>query len=467
MPRIAVVQLCGAPLERWRKTQELVTDLVCRAAAERAEIVVLPECVWPAYNIGSKQAFFRARAEGLPGAQVFLDGLRRLAKRERIAICAGYIAEREERLFNAACLISTAGELLGSYHKCFLWDFDRDWFEPGRRIEPLDTEFGKIGVMICADARLPEIPATLAARGARLILQPTAWVHVGDDARLYNPQPDYLIPARAREFGVPIASASKCGKEADTQFTGSSLICDATGRIAAQCDATSNEVIIADVELGEPRRAVMTDAERARLLSEAPPEPADASVPLVCVRLDYPSGAKSVGGTPGGCATVVFHRLEPDLPVDETVNILSLEHARLSSETVSISGPSDGIIDFGGVRVAGVGSEALKSFAVTRALALRGVHVVVAVGDEIHESLLKTRASENRIFVIASTPKWVEIFDPTGSVSALTKWPPAEQPVAGSGGRALTLLNVAAAAKKQVAPNTDVILGRNPVQYEF
>lgn len=467
MPKIGVVQLCGAPPECWRETQERVAELVCRAAAERAEIVVLPECVWPTYCIGSKQAFFRARAEGLPGEQVFLDGLRRLAKRERITICAGYIAEREERLFNTACLISAAGELLGSYRKCFLWDFDRDWFEPGERIEPFDTEFGKIGMMICADARLPEIPATLAAHGARLILQPTAWVHVGDGARLYNPQPDYLIAARAREFGVPIASASKCGREADTQFTGSSLICDATGRIAAQCDATSNEVIVADVELGEPRRAVMTDAERARLLSDAPPEPTDASARPVSVRLDRERGSRDIDGTPGGCATVVLNRVASDLPIDQTMTILSHEQVRLSSDSVSISGPSDGVIDFGGVRVAGVDSEALESFAATRALALRGVHVVVAVGDEIHESLLKTRASENRIFVIVSTPSRVEIFDPTGSVSTLTERASADQAGGGGGGRALALLNVAAAARKQVAPDTDVIFGRNPALYQF
>ena len=44
---------------------------------------------------------------------------------------------------------------------------------------PCDTPWGRVGIMICADARLPEIAATLATRRRQLLLQPTAWVNVG------------------------------------------------------------------------------------------------------------------------------------------------------------------------------------------------------------------------------------------------------------------------------------------------
>ena len=46
---VAVAQTPGVELEQWRETLALVDDLVRQAAELRAELVVLPECVWPAY----------------------------------------------------------------------------------------------------------------------------------------------------------------------------------------------------------------------------------------------------------------------------------------------------------------------------------------------------------------------------------------------------------------------------------
>ena len=117
-------------------------------------------------------------------------------------------------------------------------------------------------MMVCADARLPENPATLAARGAELILHPTAWVNAGSADTPWNPQPEFLIPTRAAECGVPIASASKWGAEGDTTFVGSSLVCDAAGQVVAQCGMTKTAVVVADVELAAPRRLPVADGER-------------------------------------------------------------------------------------------------------------------------------------------------------------------------------------------------------------
>ena len=108
--------------------------MIRRAAKDAAQLVVLPECVWPAYCIGSKDEYFAARAGGMPGHETFVDQLAAWAQHSRIMICAGYIEEVGERLFNTACLISRSGEMLGAYRKCFLWNFDRDFFEPGDRI---------------------------------------------------------------------------------------------------------------------------------------------------------------------------------------------------------------------------------------------------------------------------------------------------------------------------------------------
>lgn len=298
MPRLAVAQTPGTELAEWRATLELLEDFVHRAAAERANVVLLPECAWPAYFIGTRAAYFAARSTGLPGPDEFLQRVCAWARATRISICIGFVAEHDRRLYNAAALISAAGELLGVQHKCFLWDFDHDWFEPGQSLHPTDTPFGRAGMMICADARLPEIPATLAARGAELLLQPTAWVQVGTPGKLWNPQPDFLIRARALEFGVPIASASKCGAEGDTTFVGSSLICDSDGDVLTQCGQREPGVIAADVEFSSPRSHGMTQEQSAALLAEQPPRIPAANVPPLKVILAPQHPAASPGSAP-------------------------------------------------------------------------------------------------------------------------------------------------------------------------
>ena len=190
--RIAVAQTPGTQLEQWLETLTLIENLIGRAADLRADLVVLPECVWPAYCLGSRQAWFDARQTGLPHSDHFVERLTQLARDKRIAVCAGYVEQTGERLANAACLIDAAGNLAGAYRKCFLWDFDHDCFEPGQEIRPVDTALGPVGLMICADARLPEIPATLAAR-------PEEHGHAGHRVAMTVLEPDAdLVEARPR-----------------------------------------------------------------------------------------------------------------------------------------------------------------------------------------------------------------------------------------------------------------------------
>src|SRR3989304_4331510 len=88
---------------------------------------------------------------------------------------------------------------------------------PAAQAPGFHTSIGCLGLMICADGRLPEIARTLALRGAQLIVNPTAWVSTARDRRLLtNPQYEYMIPVRALENGVWIASANKVGTEEES-----------------------------------------------------------------------------------------------------------------------------------------------------------------------------------------------------------------------------------------------------------
>jgi predicted amidohydrolase len=457
MLRIAIAQTPGTRLDQWRETRELVGEMIARASQERADLVLLPECLWPAYFIGSVEEYFQAREAGLPGPDAFLEQLTHLARAQRIAICAGYVAERERRLSNAATLISATGEVLGTHRKCFRWDFDYAFFEPGNEINPLETPWGPVGLMICADARLPEITATLVARGARLILHATAWVNVGTPETLWNPQPALLIPERAREFGLPIASASKWGIEGDTTFVGSSLICDAKGEVLAQCGTHETSVIVAEVSLEAPRRPELTPAHRARLLSSQPAVPPSASVPRLSV-------ASLKDGSQIEAALNALRSIDalPALLVADAPG----GHPAAGDDWLLLNGPTDQVRMLGAARVAAVDDRDANGFAVIRTLALDGVHLVVVFGRGASARTLRSRAAENRIFIVQVTASGISSYGPDGG-EARTARPCCEiSSEAASGVEALTL-DIARSADKEFAPRTNPFTERRPEYYEF
>jgi len=93
--------------------------------------------------------------------------------------------------------------------------FDSRWFCAGEQYPVAETEFGKVGMFICADGRLPEIVRCLSLQGADILLDLTNWVTSGfEKETLTNPQVEYMIPTRALENRVWIIAANKVGMEA-------------------------------------------------------------------------------------------------------------------------------------------------------------------------------------------------------------------------------------------------------------
>lgn len=461
---IAVAQTPGTALEEWQATLGLIREMIRDAAARGAELVVLPECVFPAYCIGSARAYWAAREAGLPGPEQFLGQLCGWAAESEITVCAGHVAEDGDRLRNTATVVLADGRVAGARDKSFLWAFDNDYFTAGERIEPVETPCGRLGVMICADARLPEIAATLAAKGVELIVQPTGWVNGGTREEPWNPQPDFLIAARALEHGVPIASASKWGRELDTDFVGSSLICDGEGHVVAQCGRTGTDLVLADVEPGRSRRPVVTDLERERLLSDVSPTLPREDVRAL--RVVFTAGEESDERV--GCRPV-----EPMLVIRRTGRSRAAGQAAplVDGLRLELCGRSADAIDLAGIRIVACDAEELVRFAAARVAALEGAHLLVAFDGGVAEdgvtrnwealwTLSRARACENRVFVVlAGRDGWL-IGDPNGRLAGCGTWSDARREPG-------TELEVGSSASKTVTDRTDMVCGRRPAIYRF
>lgn len=210
MVKIAMVQMTveGSAIDENLKNAELCIQA---AAESGADIAVLPECM----DIGWTHPASLQSATTIPGGSVF-QALVRLAKQYGIFICSG-ITEREgDWVYNAAVLLDNKGNLLLKHRKINELDIGKPYYATGDRLNVVNTQFGKIGIMICADA-LPEdrsITTALARMEPKLILSPCAWaVPPGFDNRV-TPYGDLWRNAYmpvAKEFQTNIVAVSNVG----------------------------------------------------------------------------------------------------------------------------------------------------------------------------------------------------------------------------------------------------------------
>ncbi len=389
-------QMTAISIDHAAAVWPVVERLAGQAGEAGADLLALPETVYPAYWLESTERYLRADIER---SAAVLERFSRIAAKHRLWLVAGFVEEAGDKLYNSAGVFDRTGSLAGVARKNFLWGCDGQWFTPGDALSVFDTEFGGLGVLICADARMPEIPATLARDGAQLIVQPTAWVNTSKVRRTYrNIQPDFLIRARAIEFGVPFISCSKSGREGTVlEYVGQSMIASADGRVRAQAATGGDELIAAEVSPGVPRPACISPEQHRRLLSDEPAYQA---------------------AQPGGrCSLAV----------------------KLAARGVEAA------LEAAGGRLVRLPAGELAGFAAVRCAALDGAQVILAEGHLADDTAARARAAENRVFVIIASDRVWKVIDPDGTVAwRLGDWGDAVE------------LDLSQADLKRFTPETDI-----------
>jgi deaminated glutathione amidase len=232
---------------------EVAERLVREAAADGAELIVLPE----KWTVLGPPAALHEHAEPLDGPAI--SAARDWARELGAHLVAGSIAELVEgrdKLANTSVLISPAGEIEAVYRKIHMFDIDiedvsyreSESEEPGDDIVVARVGDLPIGLTVCYDLRFPELYRILAVRGARLITVPSAFTE-----RTGRDHWEVLLRARAVENQVFVVAAGQYG-EAPPHYRsfGRSMIVDPWGVVLAT--APDEECFVAadlDLEMQE------------------------------------------------------------------------------------------------------------------------------------------------------------------------------------------------------------------------
>ena len=258
--KIAVVQFDirqFCPEENLKKAELFIS----KAASAKAHIIVFPED----FLTGP----IERRSELADGNNTYRKHFQNLARQYKIDIVPGSFIELDHKgLHNTTYYIDATGKVKARYRKVNLWLSERKYITPGNEVSVFNTQFGKIGLIICWDLIFPEIFRKMANKGVNIVICPSYWTFedasVGlkydknSDAKLV----DAMCFGRAFENEIIMVYCNSAGNLILPKFKGkllghSQIAVPFMGAIK-KLEHNNEEMFVQEVDT-----AILKDAEKA------------------------------------------------------------------------------------------------------------------------------------------------------------------------------------------------------------
>jgi N-carbamoylputrescine amidase len=233
-----------------------------KAAKMGAQVICLPELYSAHYFCQSEDVANFAFAEPLGG--VSFQAFSQLAKKLNVVIEVPFFERRTAGVYhNSAYIIDADGSQAGLYRKMHIPDdplfYEKFYFTPGDiGFKAFNTQFGRVGTLICWDQWYPEGARLTALQGAQVLFYPTAigW-HPKEKAEFGTKQQEAwttVMRGHAVANGLYVAAANRIGLEKPLEntdgieFWGSSFIVGPQGEFLAQASKDKEEILMATVD---------------------------------------------------------------------------------------------------------------------------------------------------------------------------------------------------------------------------
>jgi len=254
--RIALVQMsCEAEP---RRNLDKALARIEEAAARGAKVVCLQELFRSRYFCQSEDARNFDLAEPIPGPTT--EALSAAAAARKLVIVGSIFERRAEGVYhNTAVVLDADGRLAGHYRKMHIPDdphyYEKFYFTPG----DLDftahrTAHATVGALVCWDQWFPEAARLVALAGAQIVFYPTAigWERSEVESVRHRQLQAWETVQRGHAIanGMFVAVANRVGAEDSLEFWGNSFVVDPFGEVIARADASAEEILVTDCDLG-------------------------------------------------------------------------------------------------------------------------------------------------------------------------------------------------------------------------
>jgi len=258
--RIGAIQLCEWPMEQRcnpfaddyaasvpyimehhvKKQVDLTLARLDEAGANRLDIVTTGEDmgVMGAYIADvSENNIFPELAEA--AAAYAEEQVAAKAREYGMYVVACYYKRYPDAVYNVASLFDRTGQIVWEYRKTHLPPNEMWQMKAGNALTVFDTDFGRIGVLICYDMMFPEAAHVLALQGVEIVFHPTAgygW---------YDAIGEATLRTRANDGSMYIVTA----KNHIHNSAGHSSVIDHWGLVLADAGFYPNRLVWAEIDL--------------------------------------------------------------------------------------------------------------------------------------------------------------------------------------------------------------------------
>jgi len=243
--RLAMAQINVTVGDLKGNTRKII-DYIDRARSLEADLVAFPELAitgYPPEDLVFKPQFVRDNLERMYEIARASQGL---------CVVAGFVdLDADGKIYNAAA-VAQDGRLAGVYRKVLLPNYgvfdEVRYFSAGAECPVFTVNGTTIGVNICEDIWSTDGPvAAQRNSGARIIVNINGSpFHAGKRSLRKE-----TVTSRAAENGIFLTYVNLVGGQDELVFDGGSLIADPSGRIVVRGGQFEEELIVADLEVGE------------------------------------------------------------------------------------------------------------------------------------------------------------------------------------------------------------------------
>jgi predicted amidohydrolase len=232
-------------------------QMIAQAAAQRADLVVLPELWGSGYDLANAADYATDLGTGL------FHEMATSAREHDLHLAGSLLEASGERIYNTCALFGPQG-LVGSYRKMHRFGLMQEDRYLGAGDQPAlltGLPWGKTALAVCYDLRFPELFRGYAVFGARLIVIPAQWP---------APRIEHwrtLLRARAIENQCFVIGCNRVGADRDNVFGGASVVIGPWGELLVE-GGDSPALLMAEVDLTEVEKA----RQRIPVLDDRRPE---------------------------------------------------------------------------------------------------------------------------------------------------------------------------------------------------
>jgi predicted amidohydrolase len=251
-----------------KTAKAVICQIFCLDGDRRGNFVRIENAIREAKDAGADIACFpetallgwvnpdaHKRAHPVPGEDS--NKFCGLARNYDLHLCIGLAEKQGGNLYDSAVLIDDKGNILLKHRKInLLTELMSPPYTPGERIDTVETKFGRVGLLICADTHDGKILKRMAALKPDLLLVPYGYAAAEDEWPGHGKELEKVVTNTARKtkafvIGTNLVGEITKGPWKGRIYGGQSVAADGAGRVVTIAKDRDRDIIVVNVNIGQ------------------------------------------------------------------------------------------------------------------------------------------------------------------------------------------------------------------------